>query len=51
VTDSQGGKYSSADGDVVTSNGKVHQEVLDLFAQLERGEFPGGTPPLPSLQK
>ena len=51
VTDAQGGKFSSSDGNVVTSNGKLHQEVLDLFARLERGEFPGGMPPMPSAKK
>ncbi len=48
VTDARGGKFSSSAGNVVTSNGKVHRETLELFAQLERGEFPGGMPPLPS---
>lgn len=51
VTNSRGEKYYSSDGNVLTSNGKVHQEMLDLFARLEAGEFPGGTPPLPSLQR
>jgi myo-inositol-1(or 4)-monophosphatase len=47
VTDMKGGKYSSSDRNVNASNGKVHQAMLDLFAKLERGDFPAGLPPLP----
>jgi hypothetical protein len=47
VTDLKGGKYRSVDRNVNASNGKVHQEMLDLFARLERGEFPAGVPPIP----
>jgi hypothetical protein len=47
LTDMKGGQYRSADRNVIASNGKVHEEMLDLFERLERGEFPAGLPPVP----
>ena len=45
-TDMSGGPYASGDPDVLISNGAVHQQMIDLFAKVSRGQLDAPIPPL-----
>jgi myo-inositol-1(or 4)-monophosphatase len=38
-TDMRGGPHSLTGPDLLTDNGAIHQEVLDLFGEIFRGQF------------
>jgi myo-inositol-1(or 4)-monophosphatase len=38
-TDMKGGRHSLTGPDLLTDNGAIHQEVLELFGEIFRGQF------------
>jgi myo-inositol-1(or 4)-monophosphatase len=50
VSDMQGGPYRSGVGNIAASNGRVHQEMVELFDKIAKGDLTVPVPPLGSRQ-
>lgn len=50
ISSMAGESYRSGDPDMFVSNGKVHEQALQLFARIRRGDLPAHIPPAPRYE-